>query len=108
MRWMNDYDIESARRRFGRGNTPNRTTYVVTQLDADDDSTRTEVCLSCHDELKFQDVTGKLFLFIMARSDHATYTAADRYERRASRRRVTVLRRQRTRSAIVLAALREV
>jgi len=45
----------------------------------------------------------------MARSDHATYTAADRYERRASRRRVTVLRRRlSTRHAIVAAALAEV
>ena len=45
----------------------------------------------------------------MARSDHATYTAADRYERRANRRRRPSLgRRLSTRHAIVAAALAEV
>lgn len=29
MRYMNDYDIESARRRFGRGETPNRLALVM-------------------------------------------------------------------------------
>lgn len=29
MRYMNDYDIESARRRYGRGETPNRLALVM-------------------------------------------------------------------------------
>jgi hypothetical protein len=42
----------------------------------------------------------------MARSDHATYTAVDRYERRATRRRTEqVLRRRNTRLAVVAAAI---
>lgn len=42
----------------------------------------------------------------MARSEHATYTAADRYERRATRRqRPAEPRRVRTRAAIVRAAI---
>lgn len=41
----------------------------------------------------------------MARSTHSTYTAADRYERRATRRQRPVVRRQNTRHAIVAAAL---
>ena len=44
----------------------------------------------------------------MARSTHASYTAADRFERRASRRQRPIVRRQHTRSAVVLAALKEV
>lgn len=44
----------------------------------------------------------------MARSEHATYTAADRYERRATRRqRPAPARRVHTRAAIVRAAFRE-
>ena len=41
----------------------------------------------------------------MARSTHATYTAADRFERRASRRQRPAARRQNTRHAVVRAAL---
>jgi hypothetical protein len=44
----------------------------------------------------------------MARSNHAHYTAADRYERKASRRRQHVERRTATRRAVVAAALAEV
>lgn len=44
----------------------------------------------------------------MARSNHAHYTAADRYERKASRRRTVVERRTATRRAVVAAALAEV
>lgn len=44
----------------------------------------------------------------MARSNHAHYTAADRYERTASRKRRPVDRRTGTRRAIVAAALVEV
>lgn len=44
----------------------------------------------------------------MARSEHPRYTAADRYERRATRRQQPREHRQGTRSAVVLAALREV
>lgn len=44
----------------------------------------------------------------MARSNHAHYTAADRYERKASRRRVHIERRTATRRAVVAAALAEV
>lgn len=43
----------------------------------------------------------------MARSTHATYTAADRYERKASRRQRPAARRQHTRTAIVRAAVEE-
>lgn len=43
----------------------------------------------------------------MARSTHASYTAADRYERRSRRRQVPTERRATTRSAIVRAALQE-
>jgi hypothetical protein len=43
----------------------------------------------------------------MARSTHATYTAAERYERRATRRQTPRERRQGTRRAVVLAAIRE-
>lgn len=43
----------------------------------------------------------------MARSTHATYTAADRYERRATRRNRPSERRTGTRAAIVRAALQE-
>ncbi len=44
----------------------------------------------------------------MARSNHATLSAADRWERRADRRPRPVTRRQTTRSAVILAALQEV
>jgi hypothetical protein len=44
----------------------------------------------------------------MARSTRTTYTAADRYERRASRRQQPTIRRQSTRAAIVAAELAEV
>lgn len=44
----------------------------------------------------------------MARSTHSTYTAADRYERRALKRQRPTIRRQSTRSAVVAAALQEV
>lgn len=43
----------------------------------------------------------------MARSDHPKYAAADRYERRASRRRTPVTRRTGTRAAVVARALQE-
>lgn len=43
----------------------------------------------------------------MARSTHATYTAADRYERRAARRPRPTARRTGTRRALVAAALLE-
>ena len=43
----------------------------------------------------------------MARSTHAQYTAADRFERRASRRQAPRVRRQGTRHAVVTAALQE-
>lgn len=43
----------------------------------------------------------------MARSDHASYTAADRYERRASKRPRPLFRRQSTRRAIIALAIRE-
>jgi hypothetical protein len=41
----------------------------------------------------------------MARSDKPTYTAADRYERRAARRQRHSVRRTGTRSAIIALAL---
>lgn len=42
----------------------------------------------------------------MARSDHASYTAAERYERRATRRqKMPTERRQGTRVGIIRAAL---
>ena len=44
----------------------------------------------------------------MSKSVHATYTAVDRFGRRAQRRQRPVVRRQHTRSAVVLAALKEV
>lgn len=44
----------------------------------------------------------------MARSTHPTYSAADRYERRASRRQQRPTRRQNTRQAVVAAASAEV
>jgi len=44
----------------------------------------------------------------MARSTRTTYTAADRYERRATRRQRPTVRRQSTRHAVVAAALVEV
>lgn len=44
----------------------------------------------------------------MARSNHAHYTAADRYERAATRRPRVTERRLSTRRAIVAAALSEV
>lgn len=43
----------------------------------------------------------------MARSTHAQYTAAERYERRATRRQQPRERRQSTRRQAVLAAIRE-
>lgn len=43
----------------------------------------------------------------MARSTHATYTAADRYERTATRRNRPSARRTGTRRAVVAAALIE-
>lgn len=43
----------------------------------------------------------------MARSTHATYTAADRYERRMTRRQRPTFRRTVTRSAVLAAAIRE-
>lgn len=43
----------------------------------------------------------------MARSDSPSYTAADRYERRATRRQHTAIRRQGTRAAIIALALQE-
>lgn len=43
----------------------------------------------------------------MARSQHATCTAADRFERRASRRQRPVERRTGTRRAVVRLALQE-
>jgi hypothetical protein len=43
----------------------------------------------------------------MARSKHSVLTAPDRFERRAARRQTPVVRRQSTRSAVVLAALQE-
>lgn len=44
----------------------------------------------------------------MSRSTHATYTAADRYERTATRRQAQKLRRQGSRAAVIAAALAEV
>ena len=44
----------------------------------------------------------------MARSTRTTYTAADRYERRATRRQRPATRRLNTRAAVVTAALAEV
>jgi hypothetical protein len=44
----------------------------------------------------------------MARSNHALYTAAERFERKASRRRVAVERRTSTRRAVIAAELAEV
>ena len=41
----------------------------------------------------------------MARSTHATYTAADRYERKMSRRRRPTERRANTRSAAIRLAI---
>lgn len=43
----------------------------------------------------------------MARSTHAVYTAADRFERKAARRPLPVDRRTGTRHAVVAAALVE-
>ena len=43
----------------------------------------------------------------MARSTHPTYSAADRYERRATKRRNPKLRRAGTRTAILALALSE-
>jgi hypothetical protein len=44
----------------------------------------------------------------MARATRTTYTAADRYERRATRRQRPTVRRQSTRVAVLAAALAEV
>lgn len=44
----------------------------------------------------------------MARSQHATYTAADRYERRQNRRQQPVERRSGTRAAVLRRAVEEV
>ena len=44
----------------------------------------------------------------MARSNHATYTAADRYERRANRRQRPTQRRLNTRDAVLRAEMSEV
>lgn len=41
----------------------------------------------------------------MARSDHPRYTAADRYERRQSRRPRDIERRLRTRQSVIAAEL---
>lgn len=43
----------------------------------------------------------------MARSTHATYTAADRFERRALRRQRPTERRAATRHAVVARALQD-
>lgn len=43
----------------------------------------------------------------MARSTHATYTAADRYERKTARRPRPAERRTGTRAAVVRRALQE-
>ena len=43
----------------------------------------------------------------MARSDKPSYTAADRYERRASRRQQTKVRRSGTRANVIRLALQE-
>ena len=43
----------------------------------------------------------------MARSTHAHYTAADRFERSAARRQRFTVRRTGTRSALVALAIRE-
>lgn len=43
----------------------------------------------------------------MARSTHATYTAADRYERRANRRTRPTERRRNTRHAVIAAEIAE-
>jgi hypothetical protein len=44
----------------------------------------------------------------MARSDHSNYSAADRFERKAARRRRPTERRQSTRSAILAATIAQV
>lgn len=44
----------------------------------------------------------------MARSDHPTYSAADRHERRATRRQQKLVRRSGTRSAVLRLAIAEV
>jgi len=43
----------------------------------------------------------------MSHSDTPTYTAADRYERRATRRQRPAIRRSGTRSAVIRLALQE-
>jgi len=43
----------------------------------------------------------------MARSNHAQYTAADRFERRAARRQRAVVRREGTRYVAIRNALQE-
>jgi len=43
----------------------------------------------------------------MARSTHAHYTAADRFERRAARKPRLIVRRSSTRTAVVALAIRE-
>jgi hypothetical protein len=43
----------------------------------------------------------------MARSEHPVYTAVERAERRAYKRRRPIYRRQQTRQAIVAAAVKE-
>lgn len=43
----------------------------------------------------------------MARTDHATHTAADRFERKAARQHRPAGRRTRTRRAVIAAALQE-
>lgn len=43
----------------------------------------------------------------MARSEHSTYTAADRYERRATRRQRPTARRTATRAAVLALAIVE-
>ena len=43
----------------------------------------------------------------MARSTHATYTAADRFERKERRRQRPVVRRHKSRSALLTLAIAE-
>jgi len=52
------YDI--ARHSCAECGTTEAQTYVVTQLDPEDDSTRTEVCRSCDDVLRFATLVEEL------------------------------------------------
>lgn len=54
------YDI--ARRACAECGTTEAQTYVVTQLDIEDDSTITEVCRSCDDTLRLADLLTKLLV----------------------------------------------